>query len=226
MALNLDLLSQNFERIREQVTAAAKKAGRNENEVEILAATKYLPIEELPILAQAGVKLVGENRAQDLVEKHARYGDLFQWDFIGQLQSRKVKDILPITRLIHSVASHSALEQIEARSEEPVELLLQINIAGEASKAGIPLDQLDLFIERASQLESVRFTGLMAMPPLAADSEESRPYFAKVRELAAQLSERWRPHNFECLSIGTSQDYLVAVEEGATTVRLGSALWN
>ena len=183
-------------------------------EVELLAATKYVPPEEMGALAEAGVTLVGENRQQDLAAKHERWGDAFTWDFIGNLQSRKVKQLLPVCRLIHSVATDSALELLGRHGNPATEILIEVNVAGEAGKGGVAPDELPSFLERCP----VRVAGLMTMPPFSQDPEASRPYFARVRELAAQ-------HHLQRLSMGTSQDWQVAVEEGATIVRLGTALY-
>jgi PLP dependent protein len=202
--LSPDRVRANLERIREMT-------GPN---VEILAATKYVPAEELGALAEAGVELVGENRLQDLETKRERWGDAFEWDFIGNLQSRKVKGILPLTRLIHSVASDSVLGQLERHGRPQTEILLEVNVAGEESKGGIEPEALRDFIERCP----VPVAGLMTMPPFAEDPERSRPYFARLAELAAD-------HGLKRLSMGTSQDWQVAVEEGATIIRLGSVLY-
>jgi len=183
-------------------------------DVEILAATKYVPVEEMGALAEAGVRLVGENRQQDLVAKRERWGDAFEWDFIGNLQSRKVKQLLPLCRLIHSVATDSALEQLGRHGDPATEVLVEVNVAGEEGKSGVDPSELPPFIERCP----VRVTGLMTMPPFSQDPESSRPYFARLRELAAQ-------HNLQRLSMGTSQDWQVAAEEGATIIRLGTALY-
>jgi uncharacterized pyridoxal phosphate-containing UPF0001 family protein len=182
--------------------------------VEILAATKYVPLEEMGALAEAGVSLVGENRQQDLEEKHARWGDAFAWDFIGNLQSRKVKRILPRCRLIHSVATDSTLEQLGRHGSADTEILVEVNVAGEEGKAGVAPAELGSFIERCP----VRVVGLMTMPPFSTDPEDSRPHFAQLAELASA-------HNLSKLSMGTSQDWKVAIQEGATIIRLGTALY-
>jgi hypothetical protein len=182
--------------------------------VEILAATKYVPLEEMGALVEAGVALVGENRQQDMEAKHERWGDAFEWDFIGNLQSRKVKRLLPICRLIHSVATDSALEQLGRHGEADTEVLVEVNVAGEAGKGGVAREELGPFLERCP----VRVAGLMTMPPFSTDPEDSRPHFARLAELAAE-------HGLERLSMGTSQDWPVAVEEGATIVRLGTTLY-
>jgi PLP dependent protein len=182
--------------------------------VEILAATKYVPLEEMGALAEAGVTLVGENRQQDLVAKRERWGDAFEWDFIGNLQSRKVKQLLPLCRLIHSVATDSTLEQLAKHGGAETEVLVEVNVAGEEGKGGIAPEHLGAFIENCP----VRVAGLMTMPPFSQDPEASRPHFARLAELASQ-------HNLVRLSMGTSQDWHVAVEEGATIVRLGTALY-
>jgi PLP dependent protein len=182
--------------------------------IELLVATKYVPLEEMGKLAEAGVQLVGENRQQDLAAKHERWGEDFDWDFIGNLQSRKVKQVLPLCRLIHSVASDSVLAQLEKHGTPETEVLVEVNVSGEEGKGGVEPDGLPAFIERCP----VRVTGLMTMPPFSPDPEQSRPYFARLAELAAA-------NNLERLSMGTSQDWRVAVEEGATIIRLGHALF-
>jgi hypothetical protein len=199
---------ENLERVRDRIAAA----GRDPADVEILAATKYVDASELPPLAEAGIDLVGENTAQDLLAKQERHAELFAWDFIGALQSRKVKDIAPNVRLIHSVASESALRRLRRHSVR--EVLVQVNVAGEESKAGIDPNELGAFIERSP----VSVTGLMTMPPFVEDAEESRRWFVRLAELAAE-------HGLQRLSMGTSQDFEVAVQEGATIVRLGSVLY-
>lgn len=182
--------------------------------VEILAATKYVPLEEMGALAEAGVGLIGENRQQDMEAKHERWGDAFEWDFIGNLQSRKVKRLLPICRLIHSVASESALEQLGRHGDPATEILIEVNVAGEQGKGGFAPERLGEVLERCP----VRTTGLMTMPPFSTDPEDSRPHFARLAELASE-------HGLKRLSMGTSQDWPVAVEEGATIIRLGSTLY-
>jgi uncharacterized pyridoxal phosphate-containing UPF0001 family protein len=182
--------------------------------VELLVATKYVPLEEMGKLAEAGVWLVGENRQQDLAAKHERWGDAFEWDFIGNLQSRKVRQVLPLCRLIHSVATESALAQLEKHGTPETEVLVEVNVSGEKDKGGVDPEELPAFIERCP----VRVSGLMTMPPFSESPEHSRPYFARLAELAAASG-------LERLSMGTSQDWRVAIEEGATIVRLGHALF-
>ncbi len=198
-------------RVRENLACIRDRVGP---QVEVLAAVKYLPAESLPVLAEAGVTLVGENRAQALVEK-ARAHPALRWHFIGQLQSRKVRQILPYVELIHSVASESALAQLARHGTRETEVLLEVNVAGEPGKAGIAPEDLPAYLERAT----VRVTGLMTMPPFTGDPEASRPYFGALRALAAE-------HGLTRLSMGTSQDYAVAAQEGATIVRIGSALYS
>ncbi|HET7484109.1 MAG TPA: YggS family pyridoxal phosphate enzyme [Solirubrobacterales bacterium] len=183
-------------------------------EVEILAATKYVPLEEMGALAEAGVTLVGENRQQELIAKRERWGDAFEWDFIGNLQSRKVKQLLPLCRLIHSVATDSALEQLGKHGGPDTEILVEVNVAGEEGKGGIAPEELEAFLERCP----ARVGGLMTMSPFSQDPEASRPYFARLKKLAEK-------HKLERLSMGTSQDWEVAIQEGATIVRLGTTLY-
>lgn len=204
----------NLERIRGEIAEAASGAGRDPGAVQILAAVKYVPAEDLDVLARAGIELVGENRAQELERKAAGHPGLFTWDFIGSLQSRKVKQILPYVRYIQSVATDSALAQLGRHATPGTEVLVEVNIAGEAGKSGVAPAELGSFLERCP----VAVAGLMTMPPRAAKAEDSRRHFAALRELADR-------HGLRELSMGTSQDYLVAVEEGATIVRLGTCLY-
>jgi uncharacterized pyridoxal phosphate-containing UPF0001 family protein len=183
-------------------------------DVEILAATKYVVPGEMECLAEAGIELVGENRLQDLEAKRELAGDRFTWDFIGNIQSRKLKRILPLVRLVHSVASDSVLEQLARHASEATEVLVEVNVSGEAGKGGVEPDRLGEFIDRCA----ARVSGLMTMPPFTSAPEASRPYFARLAELAAE-------HGLERLSMGTSQDWRVAVEEGATIIRLGTSLY-
>jgi PLP dependent protein len=202
--LERERIAANLQRVREI-------AGEG---VEVLAATKYLPVEEMGTLAEAGIALVGENRQQDLAVKRERWGDAFEWDFIGNLQSRKVKQLLPVCRLIHSVATDSALAQLARHGAPDTEVLVEVNVAGEEGKGGVAPAELGPFVERCP----VRVAGLMTMPPFSQDPEDSRPHFARLAELAAE-------HGLSRLSMGTSQDWEVAVEEGATIIRLGTALY-
>jgi pyridoxal phosphate enzyme (YggS family) len=204
----------NLERARAEIARAAREVGRDPAEVELLAAVKYVPAAELDVLAEAGIELVGENRAQDLERKADSHPGLFTWDFIGQLQSRKVKQILPYVRYIHSVASDSVLVQLGRHAAPSTEVLVEVNVAGEAGKSGVAPSELGAFLERCP----VTVVGLMTMPPFARSGEENRVHFATLRELAGE-------HGLPHLSMGTSQDYPVAVQEGATIVRLGSCLY-
>ena len=208
--LRAEVVRENLERVRTQIA----EAGRDPESVQVLAAVKYVPVEELGVLAEAGVTLVGENRAQDLVAKAEAYPGAFMWDFIGHLQSRKVKQVLPHVRYVETVASESALEQLGRHGSPETEILIEVNVAGEEGKSGIAPTELPEYLERCP----VKVVGLMTMPPLAPDPEGSRAYFAALRELAAE-------HDLPHLSMGTSQDYVVAVQEGATIVRLGSTLY-
>jgi uncharacterized pyridoxal phosphate-containing UPF0001 family protein len=205
--LDAGVVRRNLETVREHVGP----------DVEILAAVKYVATDELGALAEAGVTLVGENRAQALAEKHAARGASFTWDFIGHLQSRKVKDIVPLVRLIHSVGSDSALVQVAKHGTDATRILLEVNVAREEGKSGIDPAELPRMLEAAAGA-GVTVDGLMTMPPLAADPEDSRRWFAALAELAAA-------HGLRRLSMGTSQDYRVAAQEGATIVRIGSSLY-
>jgi pyridoxal phosphate enzyme (YggS family) len=211
--LDPDTVRANLDRVREQIATT----GRDPAEIEILAAVKYLPADSLAALHEGGIRLVGENRAQELALKQDRSGGrdrLFTWDFIGALQSRKVKELVGRVRWIHSVASDSALTQLARHGTPETEVLVEVNVAGEAGKSGVAPAELGPFLERCP----VRVVGLMTMPPRAGDPEANRPHFAALAALAAG-------HGLAQLSMGTSQDYVVAAAEGATIVRLGTILY-
>jgi PLP dependent protein len=198
-----EVVAANLARVRSEVGEG----------VEILAAIKYVEAGDLPALAQAGVTLVGENRAQELISKQLEHDKLFTWDFIGALQSRKVKDLVDRVRYIHSVASDSVLEQLGKHGSADTRVLIEVNVASDASKSGIAPGDLGAFIERCP----VTVAGLMTMPPFTAVADQNRRYFRMLKGLAEE-------HGLAELSMGTSQDYLVAVEEGATIIRLGNNL--
>jgi uncharacterized pyridoxal phosphate-containing UPF0001 family protein len=197
-------LRTSAETIRENYARIRDRAGPS---VTVVAATKYVPLEEMALLAEAGVEIVGENRAQDLLAKHGRYADVFRWHFIGHLQSRKASDVNRTCELVHSLASESAARRLE------IPALVEVNLSGEDSKSGIAPDRLGDFLALYGDVR-----GLMTMPPLADDPETSRPYFRRLRELAEE-------HGLRELSMGTSQDWPVAVEEGATLIRVGQVLY-
>jgi PLP dependent protein len=194
-------VSDNYDRIRSEVGPG----------VTVVAATKYAGLEEMALLAEAGVEVVGENRAQDLAAKHERFGDRFRWHFIGHLQSRKAKDVSELSELVHSLSSLSAAKRLT------IPALVEVNLSGEETKSGVPRGRLASFLDEVAGV-GVDVRGLMTMPPLADDPERSRPYFRELRQLAGE-------HGLPELSMGTSQDYRVAAEEGATLVRVGSVLF-
>jgi PLP dependent protein len=195
--LRADEVRERYERIRAEVGPG----------VTVVAASKYVSVDEMAVLAEAGIEIVGENRAQDLAAKHERYGDAFRWHFIGHLQSRKATTVNNICELVHSLASESAARRLT------IPALVEVNLSGEESKSGIAPEELEAFLEVYGDVR-----GLMTMPPAVADPEESRPYFRRLRELA-------ETHGLRELSMGTSQDYRVAADEGATLVRVGSVLY-
>ena len=201
MPLSADVVRANLARVREEIGPGVK----------IVVATKYISIDDMAVLAEAGVDTVGENRLQDLVTKHRRYAETFGWHFIGHLQSRKARDVSRIVELVHSLASASAARRLS------VPALVEVNLSGEESKTGIAPEELDSFLAEVRAL-GLDVRGLATMPPLTDDPEHSRPYFRRLRELGEE-------HGFAELSMGTSQDYRVAAEEGATFVRIGSLLF-
>jgi pyridoxal phosphate enzyme (YggS family) len=195
--LSPDEVHERYERIRAEVGDA----------VTIVAATKYVSVEELAVLAEAGIEIVGENRAQALEAKHAVYGDAFRWHFIGHLQSRKANTVNATCELVHSLSSESAAKRLD------IPALVEVNLSGEETKSGVPEAELDTLIAAYADVR-----GLMTMPPETDDPESSRPYFRRLRELASD-------RGLKELSMGTSQDYRIAVEEGATLIRIGSVLY-
>ena len=199
--ISAESVRANYERIQNEVG----------NGVTVVVATKYVSLEQMEALAEAGVPVVGENRLQDLEAKHRRFGDRFRWHFIGHLQSRKARDVSALCELVHSLDSLSAAKRLTAPA------LVEVNLSGEETKSGVPRGELAGFLEEVRGL-GVDVRGLMTMPPLADDPEESRPYFRELRELAQE-------HSLQDLSMGTSQDYRVAAAEGATLVRVGSVLF-
>ena len=201
MPLSAEVVRENLARVRAEVGP----------DVEIVVATKYVSVEEMATLAEAGVETVGENRLQDLLAKHGRYADVFGWHFIGHLQSRKAREVSRLVELVHSLASVSAARRLA------VPALVEVNLSGEETKSGVAPEDLDPFLDDVRKL-GVEVRGLTTMPPLTDDPARSRPFFRRLRELAA---ERGLPE----LSMGTSQDYRVAAEEGATIVRIGSRLF-
>ena len=192
-----DRIRERYERLREEVGPR----------VTVVAATKYVSLADMALLAEAGIEVVGENRAQDLLAKHATYGSVFRWHFIGHLQSRKARTLNSICELVHSLDSESAARRLE------IPALVEVNLSGEPTKSGVPPEELHTFLGFYADVR-----GLMTMPPLAGDPEASRPFFRRLRELAER-------HGLAELSMGTSQDYRIAVEEGATLIRVGAALW-
>jgi PLP dependent protein len=201
LPISTESVRASYARIREEVGEG----------VTVVAATKYADLGTMEILAEAGVEVVGENRLQDLVAKRERFGDRFRWHFIGHLQSRKARDVSRLCELVHSLDSASSAKRLTAPA------LVEVNLAGEETKSGVPRERLPQFLTEARDL-GVEVRGLMTMPPLAEDPERSRSYFRELRELAGE-------HGLTELSMGTSQDYRVAAEEGATLVRVGSVLF-
>ena len=199
-------------RVAENLAAVRAEAPAG---TEVLVACKYVPSAEMGALAEAGVELVGENRLNDLVEKQERWRDAFTWDFIGNLQSRKVRDVVGRVRLIHSVHTDSVMRQLGKHGDDSTEVLIQVNVAGEEGKGGVDPAALGAVIDACP----VRVVGLSTMPPFSDDPETSRPYFARLAGLAAE-------HGLARLSMGTTQDWRVAIEEGATTIRIGSILFD
>ena len=224
MSASVERVRTNLAGIDRRITAACVRAGRS-TPPRLLMASKYLDVDEMGILGQAGIGLVGENRAEGLEAKWSRWRDTFEFHFIGHLQSRKVRHVVPYVSLIHSVESISLVEELDRRAEAEVRVLLEVNVSGEESKYGILPAAAETFLERAAAHRRVRFSGLMTMAPLTPDPESTRPYFRELRELRDRLAIAFTGrYELTELSMGMSNDYEVAVEEGATILRIGSAL--
>jgi PLP dependent protein len=226
--MEVEKIRDRLARVREDIAEALQKSGRRPDEVRILVATKYYEPEQLSALTEAGVELLGENTAQDLVRKQELFKDAFEWHFIGHLQRRKAKIVVPRVSLIHSVDSVRLIQELAKRAPEggAVEVLFQVNVASEESKYGISEGEVETLLEAAAGTESkVRVRGFMTLAPLVEQAEDVRYVFAKLRAIRDRLQQSWSPHfDLSELSMGMSGDYAVAVEEGATLVRIGRML--
>lgn len=215
LSADLATVRRNLERVRSDVADACERAGRDAADVSICVATKYVEPDAMDVLREAGVRIAAENRLQDMIAKQERFGDEFEWHFIGAIQSRKVREIAGRVSTIHSLGTESARDKLADLDAAAPRLLVQVNVSGEESKQGVAPEELGAFIAATPQTVS----GLMTMPPLTDDPEGARPYFAQLKALADQYGLR-------DLSMGTSQDFAVAVEEGATLIRVGSVLFD
>ena len=214
--------------MREEIAAALERSGRPRDDVRILVASKYYEPDQISALAGAGVDLLGENRAEDLIRKQEIFGERFEWHFIGHLQRRKAKIVVPRVSLVHSVDSEKLIQELAKRAPEGgvAEILLQVNVSGEESKYGVSETGVEAILEAAARTEGrVRARGFMTLAPLVADPDDVRYVFAKLRAIRDRLRQIWSPHfDLSELSMGMSGDYAVAVEEGATLVRIGRVL--
>lgn len=215
LSADLETIKRNLDRVRREVAGACESAGRNPDEVSICAATKYVEPDAMDALRDAGIEIAAENRLQDMIAKQERFGDDFEWHFIGAIQSRKVREIAGRVNTVHSLGTESARDKLADLDKPAPKLLVQVNVSGEESKQGVAPEELAAFISATPQ----EVSGLMTMPPLTDDPEGARPYFAQLKRLADK-------HGLRDLSMGTSQDFSVAVEEGATLIRVGSVLFD
>jgi pyridoxal phosphate enzyme (YggS family) len=224
--LILELLQEDIVEAERRIAAARERGGQGQA-VRLLAATKYVGVADMKVLLEAGVRLVGENRADELEAKWKAYGEAFEYHFIGHLQRRKARRVLPRVTMIQSVESLDLVRELQARTTDPVNVMLEVNISGEESKYGILPADAEAFLERAAPFDAVHFAGFMTMAPLVPDPEEARPVFRQLRELRDRLAPLFAPrYDLADLSMGMSNDFEVAVEEGATLVRLGSTLFS
>jgi len=226
VSLALEQVVVNLAWAHERIGAARTRGGW-QHEVRLVSATKYVGLADMGVLRDAGVRLVGENRSDELEQKWRQFGDVFEYHFIGHLQHRKVRQVLPCVSLIHSVESRRLVREIDARAEKTVDVLLEVNVSGEDSKYGILPDSVEAFLEEAEPFSTVRFFGFMTMAPLVPDPDAARPVFRGLREIRDRLAPVFAPRfPLTELSMGMSNDFEVAVEEGATMVRLGSTLFS
>ena len=219
-------IRENLACVRDEVSAALERSGRRPDEARILVASKYYELAQISALAEAGADLLGENRAEDLVRKQEAFGDRFEWHFIGHLQSRKAKIVVPRVSLIHSVDSVKLIEELGKRSPEggAVEVLIQVNVSGEGSKYGVAESEVEPLLWAAARTGKVRARGFMTLAPLVERAEDVRYVFAKLRAIRDRLRDSWSSHfDLSELSMGMSSDYPVAIEEGATIIRIGRA---
>jgi pyridoxal phosphate enzyme (YggS family) len=214
LTADLATVQHNLAAIRAGVAAACDRSGRRGESVRVCVATKYVGADDMDVLRDAGVEIAAENRLQDMAAKQERLGDAFEWHFIGAIQSKKIREIAGRVSTIHSLATESARDKLANLDVAPPKVLVQVNVSGEESKQGVAPADLGDFIEATP----IPVSGLMTMPPLATTPEAARPHFARLKALADE-------HGLPELSMGTSQDYAVAVEEGATMVRVGSVLF-
>jgi pyridoxal phosphate enzyme (YggS family) len=227
MALTAELIKERVEGVRARIAEALYRSGRGPDEVRMLVATKYYESSQIGALADAGIRLLGENRAEDLLEKQQAFGDRFEWHFIGHLQRRKVRRIVERVSLVHSVDSERLVEELAKRAtEEGVEILIQVNVSGEPSKYGVGEGEVEPLLEAVARTEGrVLARGFMTLAPLVERAEDIRYVFAKLRDIRDRLRIDWSPHfDLSELSMGMSSDYGVAIEEGATIVRIGRAM--
>ncbi len=225
MAIDIEQMRMNVVAAETRIEEARRRGGHGQK-VRLLVATKYVGVDEMGPLAKAGVRLVGENRAEVLGQKWGAFSDMFEFHFIGHLQSRKVRHVLPCVSMVHSVDSLPLVREMDRRAESEVDALLEVNVSGEASKYGILPGDAEAFLEQSQAFEKVRFKGFMTMAPLVREPEDVRPVFRGLRELRDRLAPLFAPrYSLSELSMGMSDDYEVAVEEGATIVRLGSTLF-
>ncbi|NLO26944.1 MAG: YggS family pyridoxal phosphate-dependent enzyme [Actinobacteria bacterium] len=226
MNLDCEKLCGSLEEVERRIADACRRSGRVDSP-RLLVATKYLDVEEMGALSGAGIRLVGENRADELEAKWRRWNEVFEFHFIGHLQRRKARQVLPCAAMIHSVESTSLVEELDKRTESEIRVLLEVNVSREKTKYGILPEAAEAFLEQASAYRKVVFVGLMTMAPLVEDPESARPIFRGLRELRDRLATVFiGRYELSELSMGMSNDYEVAVEEGATIVRLGSALFS
>ncbi len=222
-------IKDNISNIRQRIDSACHQAGRDPQSVHLLAVSKKKPLADIEEAAAAGQKMIGENYVQEFVAKYDDCTADVDWHYIGALQSNKVKQLRGKVAMIHSVDRLSLAKEINkqwAKCDRPVEILIQVNIGAEATKAGVSADDLEELVRQIAELPNLRIRGLMAIPPHSADPEESRHWFRAMRQLADSIAELGLPDvSMKELSMGMSDDFEIAIEEGATMIRIGTAIF-
>ena len=226
--LSIEIFDENYKTIMQNIAAAAEKSGRKYEDITLLAATKTVDADVINHAIKSGIDYIGENRVQEFLSKYDAYAPVHK-HFIGHLQTNKVKDIIDKVELIHSVDSYKLAAEISKQAVKRgivMDVLLEINIGDEQSKSGFTYDEALEAVQKAASLDGIRVKGLMAIPPVCEKAEQNREYFAKMKKLFIDIeAKKIDNSSMDILSMGMSDDYEVAIEEGANMVRLGTALF-
>ncbi len=223
-----DAFDKNYKTITQNIACAAQKVGKSFEDIILLAATKTVDVDIINYAIDAGIDYIGENRVQEFLSKYGKYSPVHK-HFIGHLQSNKVKDIIDKVELIHSVHSYKLALEISKQAVKKnltANILLEVNIGNEPSKSGFLYEEVEDMVKKIAQLEGIKIKGLMAIPPICENAQQNRPYFAKMKKLFIDIgAKKIDNSSMDILSMGMSDDYEVAIAEGANMVRIGSSLF-